>query len=308
MERIASTALVLFLLAATATAFALTEGLKLVPSPIRGTRVSLKVFSPVCRCDKARVTVSFRLREADGVTVAIVDARGEVVRVLADDVPFPAGPASFTWNGRDAAGNVLRQGSYKPRVHLARQRRTILLPNPIRVDTTPPQVVSAGVRPRVVSPDGDRRADRVVVRWRLSEDARVLLFVNGKRRGLTRFARGQDSIAWYGRVRGKPVRPGRYELELRARDPAGNLGEPVRAGAVTVRYVALGRARIAVAAGARLAVRVSADAARVRWRLAGRTGFARPGTLRLRAPAEPGEYTLYVDANGHAAKAAVVVR
>ena len=37
------------LLAATAAAFAITERLKLTPSPILGTRVS-KTFSPICRC------------------------------------------------------------------------------------------------------------------------------------------------------------------------------------------------------------------------------------------------------------------
>ena len=74
-----------------------------------------------------------------------------------------------------------------------------------------------------------------------------------------------------------------------------------------IRYVALGRKRITVTAGARFPLRVSSDARRVRWTLGGRSGLARPGTLRLRAPLQKGRFTLTVSANGHATRAAVFV-
>ena len=45
----------------------------------------------------------------------------------------------------------------------------------------------------------------------------------------------------------------------------------------------------------------------VSWRMAGRHGESHSHTLRLRAPAKPGAYRLYVEAAGHAAKAFVVV-
>ena len=51
MARIASTVLVVALLAATAAAFALTQGLKNQPAGIFGTKVERGVFSPVCDCD-----------------------------------------------------------------------------------------------------------------------------------------------------------------------------------------------------------------------------------------------------------------
>ena len=46
MARVLSTAFLVALLAATAGAFALTQGAKLELSPIYGTRVPTKVFSP----------------------------------------------------------------------------------------------------------------------------------------------------------------------------------------------------------------------------------------------------------------------
>ena len=80
MARIASTVLVVALLAATAAAFALTQGLKLQKSPIFGTRVQ-PVFSPVCDCPKETARIAFKLRKADRLDIAIVDG-GKVVRTI----------------------------------------------------------------------------------------------------------------------------------------------------------------------------------------------------------------------------------
>jgi hypothetical protein len=307
VARIASTVLVVALLAATATAFALTEGLKLEPSPVLGTQVD-EVFSPICACDKARAKISFRLRDADRIDVAVLNGAGEVVGTPVRGRRFPRGRVVIYWNGLDGAGEPLPEGDYRPRVHLRGERRTIVLPNPIELDVTPPAIESSTAVRRIFSPDGDGRADRLTIRYRLSEPARGLLFVDGKKRVETRFPRESDTLAWFGRVGGRVVRPGAYALALQARDPAGNLGEPMRLPTATVRFVALGRSRIVVTAGARFAIRVSSDARTVRWRLGPRSGSARPGTLHLRAPVQPGRFTLTIAANGHAARAAVFVR
>ena len=114
-------------------------------------------------------------------------------------------------------------------------------------------------------------------------------------------------MIWNGKRDGRPLRPGFYTLAVSARDAAGNVATPRQRNLVRVRYIALGRTRIAVAAGDRFAVRVSTDARRVRWRLGRRSGIARPGTLHLRAPAQKGQFTLVVSASGHEARAAVFV-
>jgi hypothetical protein len=308
VARIASTVLVVALLAATAAAFALTQGLKLEKSPIFGTDVQ-PVFSPVCKpgCERETALIEFKLRKADRLDVSIVEG-GEVVRTIERGAGHSKGLVSIEWDGRDDAGRVLPEGEYQPRIHVRSERQTITLPNPIRIDVTPPVVQDVTVQPRVASPDGDRRSDRVTVRYRLSEPGRGVLFVNGRRRALTRFPRTEETIVWNAKVAGRPVREGVYRLQLAAFDPAGNRAERTTPIPVVVRYVALGRTRIPVASGARFAVRVSTDAARVRWTLGGRSGFAPPGTLRLRAPLQKGQFTLTVSANGHTARAAVFVR
>ncbi len=306
MARIASSVLVVALLAATAAAFALTQRLKTQPSPIFGTEPG-EVFSPLCGCKTKQATIAFKLRNANTLDVAIVDG-GKVIRTLERGRRYARGPVEIEWDGRDDAGRLVPEGEYQPRVHLRGGRRTITLPNAIRVDVTPPQLERVTPSRRVFSPDGDRRADRVTFRYRLNEPGRGMLLIDGKRRVLTKFPRTQDKLDWFGKVGGRALPPGTYVARVVASDPAGNVSARSRPVPIVLRYVALGRDRISVAAGNRFAVRVSADARAVRWELGGRSGVARPGTLRLRAPLQKGRFTLAVTANGHTARAAVFVR
>ena len=308
MARFAPAALVAALLAATALAFVYTESLKLTPSPILGTRVLPKVISPVCECATDSAVIAFRLRKADVLRVEVVDADGDVVRRLARRQSAPRGPVAFVWNGRDDVGDVLSEGVYRPRVNLSRQHRTIVLPNPIRIDMTPPVIAMTRLAPRVFSPDGDGRSERVVVGYRVDEPARVSLDVDGDRAVLKKGRRTEGAIDWFGRSGGEPLPQGPYSLRLGAVDVAGNEGRPTRSKIVVIRYVALGRSTILTTPGGRIAVLVLTDAARVTWKLGARTGVARPGTLRLRAPLQPGRFTLTVTANRRSARAAVFVR
>jgi hypothetical protein len=306
VARYAPAALVAALLLATGLAFAYTEQLKLTRSPVFGTRVD-KVIGPTCACPTARARISFRLRERDRLTLAIVRS-GDVVRTLVSGRRVPKGRFTTFWNGKDDAGRVVEEGTYRPEVKLAGERRTIVLPNRIRVDTTPPVVRLVGAQPRVFSPDGDGRRDRVVVRYRADGPARVSLYADEVRVGRKRGQQTEGRIDWNGRMDGAPPVAGRYALDVRAVDVAGNESKPSRAVDVLIRFVALGRDRIETRPGARFSVLVLSDARRVEWRLGARRGTARPGTLRLRAPLQPGRFTLLVSANGFGARAAVFVR
>ena len=58
MARVLSTAFCVALLAATAGAFALTEGAKTELSPIYGVRIPDKIFSPTCSLRNCRTQVA----------------------------------------------------------------------------------------------------------------------------------------------------------------------------------------------------------------------------------------------------------
>lgn len=306
MARLLSTLLVLGLLGGTAAAFAVTEHLKLERSPILRTRVD-KVFSPVCRCGTAAASIAFRLRTVDRVTVSI-ERDGSVVRTIVRDQPARRGPFRVRWDGLGDDGRLAPDGVYKPRVHLARAHRTIVLPNPIRVDTKSPRVTVLGWLPRrhVLTPDGNFRNERLEVRYRVTEPAHVILYVNGKRRYRSRTQQSTGVARWFGRVNGRSVRRGPYRITLAARDVAGNLSPQVQVGTLLVRYVRLPHSVYRVVAGTRFGTRVLTDSPGVRWRLGPRSGTGR-NRLVLRAPNQPGRYRLTVRVGDHAAHAIVVV-
>jgi hypothetical protein len=306
VARLPQMIVVLVLLGATAAAFAVTERLKLERSPITGTQVD-RVFSPVCECARDSARISFVLRQPGRITVDLLDRDRRSVRTLVRDSDEPRGRVSYVWDGRDDLDRVVAEDVYRPRVRLQQHGRTIVLPNPIRVDTTAPSVELVRVTPRVFSADGDSRRDRVTARYRIDEPARAMMLVDGRRRVMSRFLRTGGTLIWFGRIGGEPVRPGVYEIRLRAVDRAGNRSTRTGAVNVRVRYVALSRDRIEVAAGGRLSVRVSTDALSYRWRFAGGTGIGRSRLLRLRAPVEPGTYSLYALVGEWADRAEVIV-
>jgi hypothetical protein len=306
LTRLPQTLIVLALLGATAAAFAVTERLKLEKSPITGTRVD-KVFSPVCECARDLAEISFRLRGGQVVTVDMLDSDGDPVRTLVRNRRERAGRVTYVWDGRDDAGRIVAEGVYRPRVRLRKHGRTIVLPNPIRVDTTAPVIELVRVFPRVFSPDGDGRNDRIVAEYEIDELAHAMMLVDDRRRVLSRFREREGRLVWFGRIDGKPVRPGTYEIRLRAIDRAGNRSARTRAVQVRARYVELVPDRVEAVAGRRFSIGVSTDARVYRWMFAGRKGKYRKPILVLRAPEEPGTYVLYAIVGRWADRAEVVV-
>jgi FlgD Ig-like domain len=308
VARLVSTLLVLGLLGGTAAAFAVTEHLKLVRSPVFGTKVD-KVVSPVCGCGRTeKASIRVKLRRADRLTLSIQDSAQKVVRTIVAGHAARRGSFRRYWDGRDNAGAVVPDGLYKPRVHLANQHRTIVLPNPITVDTKSPSVRVLSWIPRrhVLTPDRNFLHERLEVRYRVSEPSHVILYVGGQRRYRSRSQQLTGIARWFGHVNGRGVPAGRYRVTIAARDIAGNLSHQVVVGTLFVRYVRLPHAVYRVQAGTRFGTRVLTDSHGVRWRLSKRSGTGK-SHLVLRAPKQPGRYRLTVGVGDHQASATVVV-
>jgi hypothetical protein len=292
--------LVVGLLGGSAAAFAVTERLKLERSPIFGTRVD-KSVSPY---SGRRAHIIFKIRKADDLSLAIVDRHDHVVRALISSRPVHRGRKDYKWNGRDDAGKPVLDGTYKPRVHLAHEHRTILLPNPIVVDTKAPHISLVRTSLTTVSPDGDAHHDYLTVFFHSSEPVRAELFANGRLAVKLKSFKA-DSVQW-GRRNGMPTRPGVYRLRLGAIDEAGNAGPRTPVFTVRIRYIELSRRVVDVRTGRKIAVRVSTDAHFYNWRIGSRHGRVRSRRLVLAAGA-PGRYQLVVSERGHRASATVVV-
>ncbi len=299
--------IVLALLGATAAAFAVTERLKLERSPVTGTRVD-RVFSPVCECARDVAVISFVLRRRETVTVDILDRGGRSIRTLVRNRREPAGRVSYTWDGRDNLERVVSEGVYRPRVQLERNGRTIILPNPIRVDTTAPVITLARVFPRVFSPDSDGTRDRVTATYRIDERARAVMLVDGRQRVQSKFRRVEGNLVVVrSRQRSRRAARARTRSAFVPSIAPGIARRELEPYRLLVRFVALSRERIEVLAGKRFSVRVLTDADSYRWLFDGRRGVGRREVLVLRAPDEPGTYSLYVTVGGRAARAEVVV-
>jgi len=304
VKKLAPTILVVCLLAATATAFAVSERLKLEDSPVLGTSID-HLISPRSKAPDAKI--GFRLRREENIRLDIADSRGTIVRHGVGSGVFGQAFHQFAWDGRDDSGRVVADGIYGAELRLTDEDRTIEFPDEIRVDSTPPRIEDVEVRHRVFSPDGDGRADRVDIRYRFSEPAYAVLYVDGRRNGRTYGRQPKGTIQWYGLRNGRGLSPGSHRLALAAEDPAGNMAASTREFTVQIRYVQLSRS-VYVAHRGRVRVRLSTDAAVVRWRLDGRAGTVRKHVFLLRVPRRPGRYRLRVTANGHVARATVLVR
>ena len=279
-----------------ATAFAVTERLKLEDSAVINTTFASR-FSPKLVDER----IGFRLRREEDISLDISDSKGTIVKHGVGSGVFGQAYHQFAWDGRDDSGQIVPDGTYHVELTLKDEDRTIEFPRPIVVDSTPP-TIQLTIRPRVFSPDGDKRADRVDVRYRFDEQAYAILYVDGKRVGRSGRKKATGTYAWYGR--GK--RPGDYRLALAAQDLAGNVAGSTRAFTVRLRYIDLFKHKF-TPRGRILRVRVSTDAKTVGWRLGRTRGNAKPPLIRLPVPSKPGRYTLTVTANDHRARATVVV-
>lgn len=305
MQRFLSTAVIVGLLVATAAAFAITERLKLTKSPISATKVVRDHVSPRA---KTTVAIRVRFRRADVVSAAILDSHRHEVDTLLYRVHAPRGWRTFIWNGLDDAGRTPADGTYHLEIHFANQRRTILLPNPLVLETKVPAVLDAGVTPKTFSPDGDGQSDHVSLHYRFSEDAHVLVSLNGRRIIRGRSHKERDKVSWDGTVDGRVLPAGTYVLTVGAVDLAGNVAKRTQRVAVTIRYVALAARRVTMRPGSVLRIGVSTDAKRYRWTLGARRGLASARVLRVRVPSARGTYRLVLTVGEHTAAATVVVR
>jgi flagellar hook assembly protein FlgD len=102
-----------------------------------------------------RMSISFYLqRQADDVTVRIVQGDGTVVDTLARGRHMsPHQRSSFTWDGKRADGTVAAAGNYFIQVTLIHQARTFLIAKastgvaePVRVQTEPKRIEVTAVR------------------------------------------------------------------------------------------------------------------------------------------------------------------
>ena len=148
---------------ATFAAFFVAQRLKNAP-PVLGQIGVRGVFSPNGdgRFDVTRLT--FRVKETDTVSVAVLDVNGDEVRELLGGRHVAKGTlVRLKWDGRTDDGRRAPDGRYRYRITLQHKGRSVVLASSVRIDTTPPRprVTSIGPRhefgPELLPDAGGRR-------------------------------------------------------------------------------------------------------------------------------------------------------
>jgi len=329
------------LVIATFGAFFLAQRLKNSP-PIVGEIGVLPFFSPNGdgRFDKARVT--FRPKETDDVTVAVLDSSGDEVRTLVDNRHVHAGElVRLLWDGRTDDGGRAPDGRYRYRITLRHQGRSVKLASSVRLDTTPP-------RPRVVSVGPFKSPGPELLPLPDGGDAEVHLLAPGYKPVIRLFKTGPGPMrkvlevklpdgstewGWDGTIGGRPVSPGTYVATIETRDKAGNRGlsPPLDRhglptttyggklpghGGITVRYLGVLPPYLPTTTGDELQVAVDARSQPWRWSLRRvGTNQATPsrrktsGRVRLHAPGkESGVYLMRVNTASHVSTVPIPVQ
>jgi hypothetical protein len=321
------------LVVATFAAFFVAQRLKAAPAVVGEFRRS-PFFSPNRDGRFDRAVVRFELRDSDRVTLAVVDADGDAVRELIGGRKYlPFREIRAKWDGFDDDAERVRDGRYRYRITLQQQGRNIIVPESVRLDTTPP-------RPRVLSigPVADRVPRPELLPVPGGGEAEVRLQAPGRRKRIMLFktapgparlvldeplADDADRWAWDGRTpSGRPVSPGTYLVALQTRDQAGNIatsppltrrGLPASTygatlpgrGGISVRYLGVQPPVRSAPAGEPVSFGVDARGARWRWSVRrvgsdrvvrrSRAARTRGGVFRLTAPGrESGVYLLEV--------------
>jgi flagellar hook assembly protein FlgD len=223
------------LVVATFGAFFATQRLKRTPPPVNGIQAT-PLFSPNHDGRKDRARVSFTIKKNDDVTVDVIDAGGDRVRRLADGRGLRAyRRLSLAWDGVDDDRRTARDGTYRYRVALRREGRTVTLPNAVVKDVTPP-------KPRVLSigPTASTVPAPELFPNRQGAPMRVRLFVPGSDAGVVVYRTdtdkpeqvlergvpaGDTTWTWDGTGEdGTKLPSGTYVVVARSRDRAGNIG------------------------------------------------------------------------------------
>lgn len=300
----AAKALFAALVVATFAAFFVAQQLKSSPPLVQQVGVE-PWLSPNQDGRYERAKISFRLKREDTVDVQIVDRDGDEVDEVVSGRRLRVGEQfQERWDGRDELGEPFPDGTYRARVVLRGQGRTVTLQKNIRLDTTPPspRVVSIGPdrtpnpRPELLPRADGAPADITISApglrpsveiWRTDLDRPRLVtgltiateLVDGRR-----LPGGIGKTTWDGtRKDGSRAPQGTYVAVVRSRDQAGNIGQSIPdsilrgqtpigrkvrgKGGITVRYLAAQPPMVPIGAGREFDIGVDARGATYNWEL-----------------------------------------
>lgn len=261
--RILAALVMLVLVAGSAIVFIRAQVLKSAPSPIIAPKIASPTFSPnAFKAARRQATLTVGLRKSDRASVVVFDTDDQ--EVAQADTVQKGRRIRATWNGRLSGGKLAPDGPYRFAIRLARQDRTIRIPDAIILDATAPKVESDAKPGQLISPGLAGAAGSYSFVLSADEPVKFRLLVNQiQPSGAARLLRRETGLQFQLRKQlhwsadagnlpldkmGQPVGPGSYIVGWTAEDRGGNLitapavvkpGELAPAQVVGVETVAL---------------------------------------------------------------------
>ena len=236
--RILAALLMLLLVAGAAVVFVRAQVLKSAPSPIIAPTISSPTFSPnAFKPGRRQATLTVGLRKRDRATVVIFNTDDREI-AKADSVQ-KGRRIRATWDGRLASGTLAPDGPYRFAIRLARQNRTIRIPDAIILDAKAPTIESDAKPGQRIAPGLEGSAGSYSFALSADEPVKFRLMVNQiQPSGAARLLRRETALQFQVRKTmqwsadagnlpldkvGKPVGPGSYIVGWTAEDRGGNL-------------------------------------------------------------------------------------
>jgi hypothetical protein len=228
----------LLLVAGAAVVFFRAQVLKSAPSPIIAPTITSATFSPnAYKPNRRQATLTVGLRKADRATVVIFDTDDRQIAVA--DAKQKGRRIRATWDGRLTDGALAPDGPYRFAIRLARQNRTIRIPDAIILDATAPTIESDAKPGQRISPGLEGSAGSYGFALGADEPVKFRLMVHQiQPSGAARLIRRETALQFQRRKTlqwsadagnlpldkaGKPVGPGSYIVGWTAEDRGGNL-------------------------------------------------------------------------------------
>jgi flagellar hook assembly protein FlgD len=181
------------------------------PLAITRLRVAPKVLTPNGDGNRESTTVRFGLTRRALLGVSVENSStGATVRTLLPSAVRSGGTRRVSWDGTNGSGAPAPDGSYRIRVSAEDRGEEATRTVRVLLDRT---LGDLAVAPRVVSPNGDGRADVLGLEYRLTRSAAVRVQIRRGGDVLRTMVDGQQSagahrVEWDGRVRGARLRDG----------------------------------------------------------------------------------------------------
>jgi hypothetical protein len=195
------------------------------PLAVTGLKASPKTLTPNGDWSGEHTTVIFGLTRRASLAVRVLNASsGSPVRTLLTRAVRTAGARSMSWDGTAGDGSPVPDGRYRIEVTAEDGPESVARTVDLVVDRT---LGDVSARPSAISPNGDRRADGLRIRYALTRAATVRVEIRRQGKVLRRLVRpvsqgiGSYVVPWDGLAKGVRAPDGSATAVVLARTSLG---------------------------------------------------------------------------------------